>query len=59
MELTDLWNKHEYQHSADIFVKNIFNSFYSAGLFQVFFTCIRKTGSLKGGLKVAQCYEMG
>ena len=28
-----LWNKHEYQHSADIFVENIFNPFHGTGLF--------------------------
>ena len=31
-----LWNKHEYQHFADIFVKNIFNRFSSTGLFLYF-----------------------
>ena len=28
-----LWNKHEYKHSADIFVKKIFNVFQGTGLF--------------------------
>ena len=31
-----LWNKHEYQHSADIFVKNIFNPRYATGLLLYF-----------------------
>ena len=26
-----LWSKHEYQHSADIFVENIFNLFHGPG----------------------------
>ena len=37
-----LWNKHEYQHSADIFVKNIFNPFPGTGLFLYFLKYIRK-----------------
>ena len=39
---TLLWNKHEYQHSADIFVKNIFNPFPGTGLFLYFLKYIRK-----------------
>ena len=27
-EPVQLWNKHEYQHSGDTVVKNIFNSFH-------------------------------
>ena len=30
------WNKDEYQHSAEIFVKNIFNPFSETGLFLYF-----------------------
>ena len=37
-----LWNKHEYQDSAGIFVKNIFNPFPGTGLFQYFLKYIRK-----------------
>ena len=37
-----LWNKHEYQHSADIFVKNIFNPFPGTGFFLYFLKYIRK-----------------
>ena len=37
-----LRNKHEYQHSADIFVKNIFNQFPGFGLFLYFMKYIRK-----------------
>ena len=37
-----LWNKHEYQHSADICVKNIFNPFPGTGLFLYFLKYIRK-----------------
>ena len=37
-----LWNKHEYQHSAVIFVKNIFNSFPDTVLFLYFLKYIRK-----------------
>ena len=37
-----LWNKHEYQHSADIFVKNIFNLFHGIGLFLYFSKYKRK-----------------
>ena len=36
-----LWNKHEYQHSADIFVKNIFNPFPGTGLFLYFLKYIK------------------
>ena len=28
-----LWSKHEYQHSGEIFVKNIFKPFHDTGLF--------------------------
>ena len=28
-----LWNKHEYQHSGEIFVKNILKPFHDTGLF--------------------------
>ena len=28
-----LWNKHEYQHCVDIFVKNILKPFHGTGLF--------------------------
>ena len=28
-----IWNKHQYQHFADTFVKNIFNLFHCTGLF--------------------------
>ena len=31
-----LWNKHEYQHSADIFVKNIFNHLLALVFFYTF-----------------------
>ena len=37
-----LWNKHEYQHAADIFIKNIFNSFHGAGLFLYSLKYIRR-----------------
>ena len=37
-----LWNKHKYQHSADIFVKNILNPFPVIGLFLYFLKYIRK-----------------
>ena len=30
-----LWNKHEYQHSTDIFVKNIFELFHGTGFFLI------------------------
>ena len=39
-----LWNKHEYQHSADIFVKYIFNPICGTGLFLYSLKCIRKPG---------------
>ena len=32
---TLLWNKHEYQLSTDIFVKNILNLFHDTGLFYI------------------------
>ena len=36
-----LWNKHKYQHPADVFVKNIFNPFYDTGPFLYYLKCIR------------------
>ena len=57
-----LWSKHECQHSADIFVKNIFNSFCSTGLFLYLLKYIRKIywGFLifSGGIQRAQYHEM-
>ena len=41
-----LWNKHEYQYSAHIFVKNIFNPFYGTGLSLYFLKYIRKPPEL-------------
>ena len=38
-----LCNKHEYQHSADKFLKNIFNLFPGTGPFLYFLKHIRKT----------------
>ena len=35
-------NKHGYQHSAGIFIKNIFNQFHGTGLFLYFLKYIRK-----------------
>ena len=49
-----LWNKYEYQHSADIFVKNIFIPFHGTGLFLYFLKYIRKpevSWCFQGGLK--------
>ena len=37
-----LWNKHEYQHSADIFIKNDFNSLHGTGVFLYSLKYIRK-----------------
>ena len=37
-----LMNKHEYQHSADILIKNIFKPFYGTGLFLYSFKYIGK-----------------
>ena len=37
-----LWNKHEYYHYADIFVKNIFNPFDVTGLFLFSLNYLRK-----------------
>ena len=37
-----LWNKHEYQHYVDTFVKNIFNPFHGFGHFLYFLKYIRK-----------------
>ena len=45
-----LWNKHEYQHSADISFKNIFNPFPATGLFLHFLKYIRKT-------EVSWCFQ--
>ena len=45
-----LWNKHEYQHSAGIFVKNIFNPFRGTGVFLYFLKYIRKP-------EVAWCFQ--
>ena len=49
-----LCNKHECQHFADIFVKNIFNTFHATGLFLYFLKYIRKpevSWSFQGTLK--------
>ena len=49
-----LWNKHEYQHFADTFLKIIFNSLSSTGLFLYFLKYIRKPEvslSFQGALK--------
>ena len=45
-----LWNNHEYQHSADIFVKNIFNPFPGTSLFLYFLKYMRKP-------EVAWCFQ--
>ena len=45
-----LWSKHEYQHSADIFVKNIFNPFHGTGFFLYFLKYIRKS-------EVSWCFQ--
>ena len=56
-----LWNKHEYQNSADIFVKNIFNPFDDAGLSLYFLKYMRKP-EVPDVFRVTegdQCHEMG
>ena len=45
-----LWNKHEYPHSADIFVKTIFNPFHGTGVFLYFPKYIRKP-------EVPRCFQ--
>ena len=45
-----LWNKHEYQHTPDMFVKNIFNPFYDTRLFLYSLKYIRKS-------KVSWCFR--
>ena len=37
-----LWNKHEYQHAADIFDKNIFSPVHDTGIFICSLKYIRK-----------------
>ena len=57
-----LWNKHEYQHSPDIFVKNIFNPFHGTGLFSILPEInhkIRGFLMLSGGIERDQCHKMG
>ena len=55
-----LWNKNEYQHSADISVKN---QFYATGIFQSSLKSIRKLEiSLyfrRDGMERDQCHEVG
>ena len=49
-----LWNKHDYQHSAGTFVKNIFNPFHGTSLFLYSLKYIRKPEVLwcfQGALK--------
>ena len=56
-----LWNKHEYQHSADIFVKNIFNPFHGSGLLLYFLKYIGNSRGflmITGGTERDQCHEM-
>ena len=62
---TLLWNKHEYSHSADKFVKNIFNPFHGTSLFLCsFYTPWNKSENQRFpnvslGIERNQCHEMG
>ena len=44
------WNRREYQHSTGVFVKIVFNPFYSTGLFLYFLRYIRKQ-------EVSRCFQ--
>ena len=56
-----LWNKYKYHHSADLFIKNIFNPFHGWSLF-IHPEIHQKTrGFLEfsGSIKRDQCHENG
>ena len=46
--------KHEHQHSADIFVKNIFNPFHGS----VFFLYLQKSSESQSFLMFSECLKM-
>ena len=62
--LQEIMEYHEYQHSADIFVKNIFTSFHGTGHGTLYFLIDQKIRA-KGFLMFSrdteryQCHKMG
>ena len=60
-KLALLWNKHEYQHSADICVKNVFNPFHGTDLFLYFLKYMRKpevSWCFQGALKESSAIKL-
>ena len=53
-----LWNKHEYRHSADMFVKNIFNPFFHFAILPEIHQKTRGFLIFSEGIERDQCHEM-